>query len=384
MKKLLYSVIALLCFQLATGQNNLQKQPSQQVPIVRGFMVSKPEYVDYQTLVDVKKWGANVIRLQIFPVRYAYNRQQHFWDLFPEYLQLIQQKVDEAKALGLKVVIDLHEPPFLKDGKLTPAPYWGTDEFWNDKDLKPAFIKMWEMIARKFCSPYYQNTIWAYDLYNEPQQNASIPHKWRAMFPDIVKAIRAIDKNKWLVYEPGPWGEPAGYIGMDPIKDDKIIYSAHMYEPQKEFTHQGVYFDDSVTTFSQAFKLIHNQYPGMIGGKYWNKDSLRKVLQPVRDFQLKHNVPVYIGEFSVVRWTPVASAVQWLKDVIDIYDEYGWSWSYHAFREWHGWSLEHREGTTEFWYKGDPDAPLDSTETKRARVFKDAFKINETINTKHP
>ena len=24
-----------------------------------------------------------------------------------------------------------------------------------------------------------------------------------------------------------------------------------------------------------------------------------------------------------------------------MFDEYGWDWTYHAFREWNGWSVEH-------------------------------------------
>ena len=30
-----------------------------------------------------------------------------------------------------------------------------------------------------------------------------------------------------------------------------------------------------------------------------------------------------------------------LADVIAICEEHGWDWSYHAFREWQGWSVEH-------------------------------------------
>jgi len=29
-----------------------------------------------------------------------------------------------------------------------------------------------------------------------------------------------------------------------------------------------------------------------------------------------------------------------LSDCIDIFEEYGWDWSYHAYREWTGWSVE--------------------------------------------
>ncbi len=28
-------------------------------------------------------------------------------------------------------------------------------------------------------------------------------------------------------------------------------------------------------------------------------------------------------------------------DVIDIFEENGWDWTYHAFREWSGWSVEY-------------------------------------------
>jgi hypothetical protein len=55
----------------------------------------------------------------------------------------------------------------------------------------------------------------------------------------------------------------------------------------------------------------------------------------------KFNVRIYVGEFSAIRWAPGDSARQWLRDVIEQMEEYRWDWSYHAFREWEGWSVEH-------------------------------------------
>jgi hypothetical protein len=52
-------------------------------------------------------------------------------------------------------------------------------------------------------------------------------------------------------------------------------------------------------------------------------------------------VHIYLGEFSAIRWAPGDSAHQYLRDCIDIFEEYGWDWAYHAFREWDGWSVEH-------------------------------------------
>jgi hypothetical protein len=64
-------------------------------------------------------------------------------------------------------------------------------------------------------------------------------------------------------------------------------------------------------------------------------------MQPAIEFQKKYNVHLYVGEFSAIRWAPNHSAHRYLKDCIDIFEAHGWDWSYHAFREFHGWSVEH-------------------------------------------
>ena len=66
---------------------------------------------------------------------------------------------------------------------------------------------------------------------------------------------------------------------------------------------------------------------------------MRKVMKPVREFQLKHKARIYVGEFSAVAWAE--GAERYLGDCIEMFEEYGWDWSYHAFREWAGWSVEH-------------------------------------------
>jgi hypothetical protein len=54
-------------------------------------------------------------------------------------------------------------------------------------------------------------------------------------------------------------------------------------------------------------------------------------------------VHIYIGEFSAIRWAPEGSAARYLSDLIEIFEAHGWDWSYHAFREWSGWTVEHRD-----------------------------------------
>ena len=87
------------------------------------------------------------------------------------------------------------------------------------------------------------------------------------------------------------------------------------------------------------------------------------------DFQRAYRVPIYIGEFSAIRWAPDDSAFRYLRDVIDILESHGWDWTYHAFREWHGWSVEHGEDRA----KVEPSA----TPTSREKLLRQWFARNE-------
>ena len=58
------------------------------------------------------------------------------------------------------------------------------------------------------------------------------------------------------------------------------------------------------------------------------------------EFQTRHDVPIYVGEFSCVRWAPNASAQRWVADCLALFTKFSWSWTYHEFRGWPGWDAE--------------------------------------------
>lgn len=323
--------------------------------IVRGFMMN--DVFSQKDCADAKAWGANVIRVQMFPASFATDQGKDIWDAWPDFLDRLETQVQYAEQAGLKVVVDLHEPPF-QDITEFDGP-----EFWNRDDLEQPFTKVWEDIAVRLLP--YKSTIWGYDLFNEPvdlSQQPDAPRQWRPLAIKILESIRKVDANTWIIFEPGPSSWFSGFKGLQPLPDTKVIYSAHFYVPQ-EFTHQGVH---ELTTIN-----IH--YPSVIDGETWNKDELEKELKYADEFQARWKVPVYVGEFSVIRWAPKESATRWLQDVIDMFEKRGWSWSYHAFREWQGWSLEHNE---KFWKEGQPEPKPVSYETERAAIIKKAFEKN--------
>jgi hypothetical protein len=320
---------------------------------VRGFM-SGGDVLRVGYLTDAKSWGADVIRLQMDPASYANSLGQSFWSAWPAYVNSVVQTVQGAQAAGLKVVVDLHKWPFT-DG-LTD------DQNWRRPELNETMCRVWRDLANALLP--YNSTVWGFDLFNEPNdstQQPLPPRQWWPLAANIITTIRSVNPTVWLIYEPGPGYMWSGFSCLKPLPDTRIIYSAHFYDPLA-FTHQGV--NGSATGIN---------YPGTINGAYWDATKLPDVIAPATTFQNTWNVPIYAGEFSAVRWSPSPDGSAYLRDVINLLETRGWSWCYHAFREWNGWDLE-MDNT--YWQTGMPLPTPVSYTTDRAAMVKAGFKKN--------
>ncbi len=76
---------------------------------------------------------------------------------------------------------------------------------------------------------------------------------------------------------------------------------------------------------------------------FWDINQHRLMLKPVIEWQKQNGIAsyrIYVGEFGV--WRKAAGAEQYLKDLVQIFNEQGWSWSYYSFREepWDNTDLE--------------------------------------------
>jgi hypothetical protein len=138
--------------------------------------------------------------------------------------------------------------------------------------------------------------------------------------------VRAADPDTTIIVESNGWDSPDAFSYLSPLAMDNVVYQAHMYAPHA-FTHQGV----------GAREWRKAKYPDPEKG--WDKAFLREKLAPVREFQLRHGARIYVGEFSAIAWADGAG--DYLRDCIELFEEYGWDWTYHAFRESNIWSIEH-------------------------------------------
>ncbi|MEK6794000.1 MAG: cellulase family glycosylhydrolase [Spirochaetota bacterium] len=293
------------------------------IPRLRGAM-SPNTVKDEDFRVFGSEWKANLVRYQMTRKWGAANTDLELAEYdtwIEEEMTDLDRLLNAALTWGFKVVVDLHSPP---GGRLDDR----SMRMFYEQRYNDHFVKVWERFAKRFKG---HPAIWGYDLVNEPVETKPAPAgmDYHATQTRAAKAIRAIDANMPIIVEVLEWDSPRGFVEMMPVNVPNIVYQVHMYEPG-EFTHQGIY---NTTT-----GIV---YPGMINKKMFDKEVLREILKPVRDFQLAYNAHIYVGEFSAVRWAP--GAAQYLSDVIDIFEGYGWDWTYHAFREWPGWSVEHAD-----------------------------------------
>ncbi len=285
----------------------------------RGFQVS-PNKVAPEDIRDLGDWGANLIRF-CFSGNETINSEEEFLKWVDVRIKRLDALMPQLKKSGVKVAIAFGKVPGAKTTNYASVNLRGNADFG-------ALEKAWKKVAL-----HYRNNsqIYGYDLLNEPYGINS--GDWHKVAEQLIKAIRPIDPDTPII---DPY---CNYV----FKDRSVIYSPHIYDPHT-LTHQGV-----------SEKSVEWQYPGYINGVYWDKEQLRVFLKPVIEFQRKNNARIYIGEFSCIVWAKGRDA--YIRDCIELFEEYGWDWTYHAFREWAPWSVEHeRSGPFKF-RKAKQDTP---------------------------
>lgn len=295
------------------------------LPRLRGAMVS-PAITPDSLRTFGHDWNANLVRWQVIRSNSQAVSQPDYDKWLDGELARLDAALPICRKQGLLVVVDLHSPP---GGAPSPGGYAAADaDLFSGKACQARFVEVWQRIARRYKGV---PGIWGFDLVNEPIEDslAEDTDDWSRLAERAGRAIRAIDPSRTLIVECAAGANPGGFDSLTPLPLPNVVYSVHMYLPHA-FTHQGV--------FGPSPDVV---YPGMVEGRRWDRAQLLAALKPVMEFQKRYGVHIYVGEFSAIRWAPDDSACRYLKDLVEIFEGNGWDWSYHAFREWDGWSVEH-------------------------------------------
>ena len=236
--------------------------------------------------------------------------------------------LDACRGAGVTGIISMSQFPINPSkGLMQESP-----EFWNNQAELAEVVRIAGVLAGAFKGRGAE--LGGYEFLNEPlvrsAAGAAVPPQWPALMKDTIAEIRRHDTERWIVVTPGAGGMPIGYKNFTPLDDSRIVYGAHMYAPFA-FTHQGI----------REYKLGY-AYPGRIYLKFWNRKALSNYMSDLIGFRNKYGVPVWIGEFSAIRWAP--GAEKYLLDLAAEFNAQGWGWSYFSFGEYHGWNPDYGTG----------------------------------------
>jgi len=219
------------------------------------------------------------------------------------------------------------------------------------RTAQDAYAEMWRQIASHY---HGRGSIVGYDLMCEPHPDpeASQPlGDWNVLARKITTAIRAVDARTPILVNSIGWAYPQQFEVLRPTGDPRTVYVMHFYDPHY-YTHQK--------------SADHVVYPGFrVPGKpveVWTKTVLEARFAVVRAFQQKDHVPIFVGEFGCARYA--LGVEEWMRDQMDLYEQYGWSSAYWAFREWDVMNIERT---------ADPADKSNHADTPLLRLFKIYF-----------
>lgn len=325
------------------------------------------EYVSDETFQKLVSWKVNLLRLWIHVDRGSIWGGLKRGQTPPPIPESDPMAPYREHLSGLHVALQLAEKYHMQV-ILTVSDIVGRriDVMYNEGDgggFEKELQKIWAYVAREYGK--HPNML-GFDLLNEP--NGKEEARWKNQtLPSLIKIVRAADTNTFLVVEPSPWALPWGFSNFEPVNDPKVAYSLHHYMPHT-YTHQGLYGYSTDEYTNKAYPGTLKKFPSD-PPIFWDKAEMEKDLVAAAAFQKKTMAPMFVGEFSVLRWAP--GGAKWVEDSIDLFEKYEMDWAFHCYWSWNGWNPT-------FGPEGEANNDSDGgVMTDRMKVLLKAFQKNK-------
>jgi hypothetical protein len=261
----------------------------------------------------------------------------HFHKVLPR----LRKTLCEAGEQGLKVIITMADLPgalFHKND---------SSSFWTSPQVRYRAAKFWGLMADGLKDLSHE-FIAGYDLINEPYTPLSVDYlddvpmdhfnELETFYKDCISEIRHYDRDVKIIVSSINYAHPKAVKCFRPFEDQNVIYSFHVYTTP-------------ILTLSRHFSST-GSYPGLV--RRWPKcpDDLvqvdkRMIYKFLKDsvyaWQKDNNISssrIFVGEVGICREVP--GAMEYLRDCLEIFKEFGWSWCLFSFRdeEWDAMDYE--------------------------------------------
>jgi len=335
------------------------------------FWDTQQKGTNYFNAVPAREWFESAAAANIKFVRLTYEKWKgterdflignvdDYKGIVESDFQQLVNVIDIADSLNIKIVLTPISLPGarwvqsnngVRDGRLWKEEKYQeqTSLFWRDlaNRLKkhPAIVG-YNIQNEPNPEVFFGNpSFWKNELMSWYQTVKGTPADLNLFYSKVIKAIREADTETPIIVESGLYATSWAFEYLEKINDPNIIYSFHMYEPY-HFT-------------TQRINNNRFQYPGKVqiedlGTVFdMNKKSLQEFLIPVAEWAKRNNIPscrIWAGEFGCSR--KVKGVEKYLSDLIEIFNENQWHWSFYSYREDVWDSMDYELGTETPHYK---------------------------------
>ncbi len=266
-------------------------------------------FITEDDIRHISLWGANCIRIPFNFRLFGTNPSSKSKGFC--YLDKI---LSFSKKYKLKVILDLHATYGGQN------PDWHADNrgkacLWGMPSLQKKTYKLWEIIATRYKEEDY---LYGYDVLNEPVVDKEKLPILKKFYSNIIERIRKVDKKHIIFLEGNLWAQQIDFL-KDLLRE-KVNISIHTYQPLN-FTFN---FNPNVS------------YPGLIDKVMWDKNRIRKYLNPYYEFSRRYKVNIFVGEFGINYRKNCAGELTYLNDILEIFEEYAFSYTYWTYKAVYG------------------------------------------------
>ncbi len=282
------------------------------------------ERIDFFQESDVAKisnLGFDHIRLPI--------DEEQMWDengnRHKEAFKLLKNCIDWCESHNLRVVVDLH---------ILRSHYFNAEvkPLWTEPEEQEKFFDLWRDLSKALGD--YPNGLVAYELMNEAV--ADDHESWNMLVERAHAAIRELEPMRTIVIGSNRWQSTNTFDSLRVPEDSNILLSFHFYEPFL------------LTHYNASWTFLNNyngpvKYPGIIVGETelenlsdeakgkveewvgatFDKDALLELWKKPIQKAKETGLALYCGEFGVISDSPDQDALNWYRDMVQLFDETG-------------------------------------------------------------
>lgn len=290
---------------------------------------------------QLHKWGFDFLRLPVDEVQLF--KENGEFDM--EVMALVERAISWCRKYNMRVIFDLHI--------VRAYAFYDPDRsLFTSEEQQKHFCEMWDKMARYF--EKYPENLLAFEILNEP--SAYQNEQWNALAEKTIRTIRQVNKKRVLVIAANQWDDVREIPNLQiPWGDPNIMLTFHFYEPALLTHYQASWKDEF------KIKIPSLQYPGLLVSdedyngmstadkatvkpymKPYDKEWIRSYWMPAIQFAKKNSVTLFLGEFGCLPSVGNENRINWVRDVVDLCDEYNIPrayWEYKSafgFCSWEG------------------------------------------------